>query len=288
MKLKFISFTMIAAVLTLGWGCSKSDGDDDTGSTQPEPEQQGGISNHGRMWYPVDFENDWHITFSTGNESRPDWKAPSAQDYETWMIYQLSLPENFTYWASADDMMAVFIDGKIRAAASPAYDTHLDNTQKRDKFILKIMGDYEYSSTETVFTYKYYNARLKKTFSEDIYERFIPEQVKGVEEPYTIKGFTNTSPWAVATTIQVVLPEDLTQHIYSSDKLAVFVGNECRGLYAVDGSKMFFDVYGNKTGETGTLYFYREELGATKLTPDIELNGAFMTVPVDGVETIDF
>ena len=70
---------MITAVLTLGWGCSKSDGDDDPGNPQTEPEKEGGIQSQGRTWYPIDFENDWHVNFTPGNETKPDWKSPSAK-----------------------------------------------------------------------------------------------------------------------------------------------------------------------------------------------------------------
>ena len=284
MKLKFLSFTMIAAVLTLGWGCSKSDGDDDPGNPQTEPEKEGGIQSQGRTWYPIDFENDWHVNFTPGNETKPDWTSPSAQDYETWMIYQVTIPESFAYWASKDDMLAVFIDGQIRAVASPAYDTVLGDKQTYKKFILKIMGDYEYSQDYAKFTYKYYNAKLKKIFSDEISDKFVPEKVQGVESPFSLYRFYESEPWTVNTSLKVALPDDIRQHIYATDRLAVFVGDECRGITNIDDvSNLIFNVYGNVENETATLYYYRDQLGATRLTPDVKLNGAFMSFMVDGV-----
>lgn len=275
---------MIAAVLTLGWGCSKSDGDEESVPANPDTEQDGGTTYYNRTWHKVDFDKDWHVSFTAGNESKPDWKAPSAQDYETWMIYQVTIPESFAYWASKDDMLAVFIDGQIRAAASPAYDTALGDKQTYKKFILKIMGDYEYSQDDAKFTYKYYNAKLKKIFSDEISDKFVPEKVQGVESPFSLHRFYESEPWTVNTSLKVTLPDDIRQHIYATDRLAVFVGDECRGITNIDDvSNLIFNVYGNVENETATLYFYRDQLGATRLTPDVKLNGAFMSFMVDGV-----
>ena len=273
---------MIAAVLTLGWGCSKSDGDEESVPANPDTEQDGGTTYYNRTWHKVDFDKDWHVSFTAGNESKPDWKAPSAQDYETWMIYQLTLPENFTYWASADDMMAVFINGQVRAVASPAYDTYLDEGQPRNKYILKIIGDYEDSKNETVFTYKYYNAKLKQVLTNEMYDRFIPELVKGVDAPFIPEGYSGNIPWTVQTTIEMILPDDI---FHRANIVGVFVGDECRGLVSVSEKRLFFNVFSNVVGETATIYAYNENVGATKLTPEVKLNGGFTRVTIDEVNT---
>ncbi len=257
MRKHLVSIAMITAVLILGWGCSKSD--DDVNSENNQSGSNSEQTVHDWKWLPLsDFDKSLDIDFY-GNDERPDWQAPSPNDYENWMIYQVTLPYELRPWASEDDLMSLSMSDEIRAVASPAINEY--NQEQKYTYILKIFGEPENSIRQS-FVYKYYCAKLHRIFELHDIDHFQPETVYGVDKEYMLKYLTNESLYDIYPFIAIVhlqFPADMT--LYDGDYIAFFVGDECRGYYQIgseeiDNKEIAIYAYGKEQGEEVTIYYF--------------------------------
>lgn len=282
MKVKiFLKSILMLAALTFLSGCSKSD--DDESNTNGGPENGGTSGN--REWVTmrgsgISLEVDF-----TGTDSRPDWVGPSPSTYENWMIYQVTLPYELRSWASEDDLMAVFISGEIRVAASPAISYTTGDSQTYYTYILKILGTPEKSIRQS-FVYKYYCARLHRIFEIHDIGHFNPEDVVGVEDEYCLYSLAQESTidmYPVHRFFELTLPDDLIPEDSRHEMyLAAFVGNECRGLTKINASQKTANlyVYGKSKDEQVTIYCIRDSF-YTKLKPTISLNADLSAIVME-------
>ena len=183
---------------------------------------------------PVDEAPGWQIDLS-GNESRPDWQEPDASSFSDFAVMIVTIEEALQPYATADDLLAIFVGDELRGLASPL--TTGDGTVDATRFLLRGYSN-EGTGDEVTVTLKYYNAQLRQLFSlsedmtldEDsdygIYDDFIP--------PFTL----GSAKYPVVDTIPVA---DILIGITpgEGDVLAAFVDGECRGLWtAGDGENL--------------------------------------------------
>ena len=274
--LKIMGLLLTAVVLTVA--CSKSDDDDDNGGNGGNGGGNGGGSGEvEREWKPIAESGlDFHIDFN-GKDSRPDWQSPSPYDYETWMIYQVTLPLELREMASPNDLLAVFINGELRAVASPAISQW--NGMDDYTYILKIFGNNEKSIRQS-FVYKYYCENAHRIFEYHDIGHFIPEEILGVDEEYCLNGLLNELDdcYPVIYFLTLELPDDLKPDPEEVDYIVAFVGDECRGITKFSSQdEVKLRIFGREEGEVATLYYV--SFGSyTVLKPTISLENGFDTV----------
>ena len=259
---------MTLAALTLMWGCGSSDKDDDNGG--------GGNTDTPTSlnWSKAQGEPNWMVDLS-GNESAPQWTAPSPEKYETWMILMVTLQPELAAYSSEDDLMAIFISDELRALASPAVKVGGDS--KKVTFILKILGN-EVADKNVKMAMKYYNSKLKQMFTITGSEPFLSELVYGVEETYMPDLLAGCSKYPVHMPLSLVFPLPIPEALQptAADVVAVMVDGQCRALAAL-GNRLLANpvsltVNALKEGEKGTVYYYSARENAvwnTGVTVDI-------------------
>ena len=87
----------------------------------------------------------WQIDWSNDQE-RPNWTAPDGSIYENWTILKIQLEDTLLPYASEGDLMALFVNGEIRALAQPAVSVSGGQTAT-GKFLMKAYGNETGSET---------------------------------------------------------------------------------------------------------------------------------------------
>ena len=249
MKRFFYYSALIAAALTMVWGCGSSD------DNKEDPDLGGEKT---ISWIKVNGSADnWHVNWN-GTDTRPTWEAPSLRGFETWMILMVTLQPELAAYSSDDDLMAVTINDEVRAVSSPAIS--LDETHDVF-FILKILGN-ETSEARVAMTLEYYCSKLHQTFILKGSQYFVPELVYGVDEVFVPDILSGCPNYPVTMPISIKFPMAAEEAIKpkQGDLVAVLVGDECRGVKIIDSSSFLspiqMQVYGRNEGETGIIYYY--------------------------------
>lgn len=202
---------------------------------------------------PADEAPQWKVDWS-GNEARPDWQEPDASAYASFAVMIVTIEEVLQPYVSQDDLLAIFVGDELRGLASPLVKG--DGTVDATRFLLKGYSN-ESADDQVVVTMKYYNAQLKQLFSlsesmtldEDsdlgIYDDFVPPFTQGCEK-YPV---TTTFDVASALAEAGITPAE-------GDIVAVFVGDECRGLWSAGDSPATLTVFLREEGEDVTLKYY--------------------------------
>ena len=194
---------------------------------------------------------DW-----TNNQDRPDWAEPDGSSYENWTILKVQLEETLKAYASDGDLLALFVNGEMRGLATPAVPVGSEQAAT-GKFLLKAWGNE--SGTETVnMSLSYYSQTLKHIFTlsgdinldsdetTGIEEAFVPEFTLGPAKYPVVKAFNAASLLAKAD----IKPA-------AGDRLAAFVGDECRGICPSVTNAPSLTVYGRAAGESITIKYYQ-------------------------------
>ena len=270
MEIKIMArMAMVAAALTLVMGCG-SDHDKDTpdNSDVPTPEVQ-------REWTASNSRPDWHVDWSA-DVARPQWIAPDPRKYDSWMLLMVRVQDELLSYVSEDDLMAVTIAGKTRVVASPAQNaTQKSNEQANQYFLLKILGN-EDSDDLVDYTLSYYNARLKQLFEVSVRDYFIAEKVYGVEEDFCVDFLAACKKYPFRSMLTVILPEDIIPA--TGDMIAVFVGNDCRGVQtidsAIDNKTVKLTAYEREEGEQAIFTYYSQAKGTTTFDTTVKLSSS--------------
>ncbi len=216
---------------------------------------------------PATEAPDWQMDWSY-NQSRPNWQAPNATDFSSFLVMFIKIEDVLQPYASKDDLLAIFVDNEMRGLASPAYVVGSDDTPPTT-FVIKVFSN-EANGDMIEVSMKYYSAKLNHIFTFEYITFYDENYAIGVNEDFT-PPFTLGSP-----KFPVVNSLDVADIIYSTDiepydgdKAAVFVGDECRGVVQLStldpqGLSLYYQlsyllVYGRKTGETYILKYYSTE-----------------------------
>lgn len=222
---QYIYYMMILAASTCLWGCQ----DDEPGPT-------------------VVTEPKWELDL-VENDPEPEWDMPESGIYQFSMTGILKLSDFLEEYADDADEVSAFIGNECRGIVqAQAY-----NGERL--FFLHIRGN---SAEREKVTLKYYSAKNKKLYvCNDLFE-FAQNGTYGKISKPAIPPFEESGKYPEVMTAFVALPEALAFEQRNNDKLAAFVGDECRGtgtLVESGGQKVYqFDIRGKK-GEKAPVYF---------------------------------
>ena len=117
---------VLLASLVLG-ACSSSD--DDNNVNDPK--------NAAYTETTVTEAPAWQIDWSN-NQERPNWTEPDGSLYANWTILKVQIEDALKAYASDGDLMALFVNGEIRALAKPA--VSVGGGTATGKFLMKAYG----------------------------------------------------------------------------------------------------------------------------------------------------
>ena len=248
---------ILLAGLTLG-ACSSSDNEEE--EKKESNGKNGGTPDPTTMYTTttVDEEPAWAIDWSY-NQERPDWKEPEASNYEKWMVMLFKMEDELKPFVDENDLLALFVDDELQGLAKPAI--RLDNDSNEPMFLMKV---YMQDSDEAMvkLTVSYYSNRLKQIFSRTTQILYQPDVDYGIDEDYVPDFTLGSQKYPVTMSMQLASSPLVSAGIVptAGDKVAAFVGEECRGIYTIDnqllGTSAIMTVFGNQAGEEITLRYY--------------------------------
>lgn len=242
MKMKNIKIMMLTAVLTLMWGCSSDDdgnennGNNSTSVSSPKP--------------------TWAINWSS-DITPPDWQDPDVTKYECSMDMLITLSKDITPYSTDGDLMALFMNGECRGVG---YRNVMSDGSVA--FLLHVKGSSE--EAEKLLELRFYCDSLHYLSIKKQAYPFTPNNL--MDETYQAVldlGYGSTK-YPYFTEMTVEMPELLPFTKRDDDMLAVFVGDECRGVGMHD-SDIFpgwrVVVYSYQPHETAYIRYYSAEKG---------------------------
>ena len=245
---------VLLASLVLG-ACSSSD--DDNNVNDPK--------NAAYTKTTVTEAPAWQIDWSN-NQERPNWTEPDGSLYANWTILKVQIEDALKAYASDGDLMALFVNGEIRALAKPA--VSVGGGTATGKFLMKAYGN-ETGSETVNMSLQYYSSTQKHLFTltgdinldsdetTGIDEDFIPEFTLGPSKYPVVMAFDGKDLLTKASIVPA-----------KGDCLAAFVGDECRGICASPAENLTWVVYGRQEGESLTVKYYQTATGKLFTFPD--------------------
>ena len=248
---KYFLITLLIPMMAICWGCSSNDDDDNNGTnegTNVLKEVSAG-------------KPDWQVDL-VNNEETPNWQAPDPSRYENWMIFMVRIQEELRPYVSDDDMIALFVGDELRGVNHPAKPANgqLPKADESTYFILRIYGN-ERSDEQISGTIKLWSSKLRHTFTLKGKGYFIPESVKGLDTEFLPDIALGSAKYPFTAWVNVGFnPQDYGLEASQDDMMAVFIGNECRGLSRIyrDGFNATPRIllFGSKEGEEARLLYY--------------------------------
>jgi hypothetical protein len=234
--MKIGKICMLLAVLTMLWGCS-SDSDD-------------GDKLEGSSFAPVE-KPSWTIDMMA-NDPVPTWQAPDPSKYESSMFIMVCLEEQLARYASDDDMMTVLIGDECRAKPAPLH----KSDSGKCYFVLKIDGNS--TDRDVSFSLCYYAAKIHHLFKLSATQTFASDITYGIDEDFVPQLIKGSSRYPVQGDLTIKLPDTAPFTPSDDDFVAVFVGDDCRGVGTVGQP---FTVFLTSAGETPHVRYYSAQKG---------------------------
>lgn len=234
--MKTIKMMILTAALTMAWGCSSDDSDSNSSAK-----------------FIAGQKPDWHVNM-TGSDEQPAWPMPDYTKYEYDMFMQVTLQDELAATSSDDDRIAVFIGGECRAVTSQRNSTK-DNGAY---FMLRVYGNR--TDMQSPLTLSYYSAQQKQLFTLQNVDVFVPDRTVGFDTDFVPSLLSGSSKYPVQRQLTVTLRQNSLATVMANDQVAVFVGDECRGVGQVGTP---FTVYAREEGETLQVRYYSTDKGGT-------------------------
>ena len=208
----------------------------------------------------------WQIDWSN-NQERPNWTEPDGSLYANWTILKVQIEDALKAYASDGDLMALFVNGEIRALAKPA--VSVGGGTATGKFLMKAYGN-ETGSETVNMSLQYYSQTLKHLFMLTDNITLDSDVTTGIDEAF-IPEFTLGS--AKYPVMKVVGVEPLLNKVgltpVIGNTVAAFVGEECRGTVSLSTSgNTQLLIFGRNNGESVTLKCYDAVAGKLYTIPD--------------------
>jgi len=208
----------------------------------------------------------WQIDWSN-NQERPNWTEPDGSLYANWTILKVQIEDALKAYASDGDLMALFVNGEIRALAKPA--VNVGGGTATGKFLMKAYGN-ETGSETVNMSLQYYSQTLKHLFTLTDNITLDADETTGIDEAF-IPEFTLGS--AKYPVMKVVGVEPLLNKVgltpVIGNTVAAFVGEECRGTVSLSTSgNTQLLILGRNNGESVTLKCYDAVAGKLYTIPD--------------------
>ena len=252
---------ILLASLFLG-ACGSDDDNQDNSNTTPIENNGGEEEEKQPPTYTVtevadepEWRIDWHY-----NQDRPGWQEPSPSDFEYWTVVKVEIEDELKAMTSRDDLVGVFIDGVLCGMSSPAVSIGDDDEEDitPDLYIMKVYSKRSINDYEVV-TLQYYSARLQHLFTgygEITFNSY-------AETPHLMPQFTlGASKYAMNNMLKIQITTTEASGVVPAggDRLAAFVGDECRGVCMLDGlllsEPVWLQVLGQRPDEVVTLKYY--------------------------------
>ena len=221
---------MLTAVLTILWGCS-SDNDNTAPSTYT---------------FEVSEKPAWSVNLAS-SDADPQWQDIDRSLYESWMYVTVKLEDELAKHASSDDRMVVFIGDEQRTRPA-APNIYADGSVY---FVLTIGGN----STDREINIRlfYWSAQLRQLFTIEEKSTFTPELPYGNTSDYVPPLLKGSKKYPVQNQLTVNLPAKAPFTPAAGDRVAAFVGEDCRGVGTVGQP---FTVFRTSADETMQLRYY--------------------------------
>ena len=246
---------VLLASLVLG-ACSSSD--DDNNANDPK--------NAAYTETTVTEAPAWQIDWSN-NQEHPNWTEPDGSLYANWTILKVQIEDALKAYASDGDLMALFVNGEIRALAKPA--VSVGGGTATGKFLMKAYGN-ETGSETVNMSLQYYSSTLKHLFTLTDNITLDADETTGIDEAFVPEFTLGSAKYPVQKTVDV---EPLLTKVgltpVSGNMVAAFVGEECRGTVSLasSGSTQML-IFGRNAGESLTLKYYDATAGKLYTIPD--------------------
>jgi hypothetical protein len=208
----------------------------------------------------------WQIDW-TSNQERPNWTEPDGTIYENWTILMVKIEETLQPYVSDGDLMALFVNGEIRALAKPA--VNVGGGTATGKFLMKAYGNE--TGTETVrMSLQYYCQNLKQIFTLSDNINLNSEESIGIDEEYVPKFTLGSAKYPVVKSVEV---ENILKKVGISPApgylVGAFVGDECRGTATLSASgSTQLVIYGRNVGESVTVKYFDAAKGVMYTIPN--------------------
>ena len=199
----------------------------------------------------------WQVDW-TYDQERPEWQEPVGSRYENFSVLLVKIEPALRPYASDEDLMALFVGNELRGMSSPAFGVNRDDTDA-SSFLLKAYGN-EANNELINVTLKYYNSRLKQVFSRSASIRYNMDEVFGISEEFIPHFTLGSTKYPVVMSLALDVTPIAKAGIVpaAGDRVAAFVGDECRGTWVMDHGQLdaVLTVFGRKEGEHVTLKYY--------------------------------
>lgn len=246
--MKTVKIILLTAVLTMAWGCSSDS--DNTSSPSAST-----FVESGRPSWSVDL---------SGSDAAPGWQDIDRSLYESWMYVTVKLQDELAAYASTDDRMVVFIGDEQRTRPA-APNIYADGSVY---FVMTIGGN----STDREINIRlcYWSAQLHQLFTIEEKSTFTPELPYGNTSDYVPPLLRGSKKYPVQQQLTVNLPAKVPFTPAAGDLVAVFAGNECRGVGNVGKP---FTVFRTTAGEALQVRYYSsDKTGIYSFLQNITLN----------------
>jgi hypothetical protein len=258
--MKTIKTMMLTAVLLLVWGCSSDENDNNQSLFGSSPT---------RPAWKIDWT--WH-------DEAPNWQEPPSTKYWCNMNLLVELLGDFLPYSTDEDQMAVFINGECRGVS-------YRNVTKEGRvmFVLFVQGDSGESGQPMQL--RYYSSGMRQLFVDSSMPPFFPNNLIE-EEKYqlTMTPIGNGTKYPVYTDLTVIMPENTPFNVSNDDIMAVFVGDECRGICKRNEelySGWKGNIHGKQQGETAQVrYFSAEKGGIYTVAQTFTLNNTLQQINI--------
>ena len=244
---------VLTAAVVMAWGCSS----DDDSETAPVNTTYIAVDAPSAPSWNNIRDIDWQY-----NEPRPNWTDPDPLLYESTMILQVTLDADLIPYASSQDLMSVTLGNECRAVSMCNIKSGQDGQVAY--FIMAIKGNH--SDSDAILSVNYYCERLRQTFIMKDIIPFIPEYVYGIDDdtesfqPFFSMGSTK---YPVKPFVSISLEGSLPFTGQAGDKLALYVGDECRGSADIEEDTVLGDIFcvlfSKQVGEVVSVRYYSRQ-----------------------------
>jgi hypothetical protein len=234
---------VLLASLVLG-ACSSSD--DDNNVNDPK--------NAAYTETTVTEAPAWQIDWSN-NQERPNWTEPDGSLYANWTILKVQIEDALKAYASDGDLMALFVNGEIRALAKPA--VSVGGGTATGKFLMKAYGN-ETGSETVNMSLQYYSSTLKHLFTLTDRITLDSDVTTGIDQAYIPQFTLGSAKYPVVKVVNVGTVLTKAGLTAGEGMVGAFVGEECRGKLelSASGGTPSMAIFGRSNGESVTLRYY--------------------------------
>ncbi|MCR5819651.1 MAG: hypothetical protein K6F94_01700 [Bacteroidaceae bacterium] len=200
---------------------------------------------------------EWSVDM-TYSDPFPEWEEPESYAYECSMSLLVLLSEELIPYSNDDDRMAVFINGTCRGISQ----RNVDSNDSSIVFLIYAKGSSEEVSEPMEL--RYYSGGNHQIFISNAVPPFTPNNILDNTFAVSINSTVSSTKFPYYSEVGVELPDDLPFTVSDGDQMAVFVGNECRGVFI--HNENFFpawrgEIMQREQEEQGYVRYYSAEMG---------------------------